>query len=380
MQDYSTHIQYNEDNSVKVPFGRVAEWYIANHPLLKDRRLKCQSRLYTSSLVKEGIINIERVEGAVDFVEWTTKAGQTKSTNRIDDILTLTPTGYELLTQINTKEKRDKLCWSWIMYCAGEGNACQRSCGGIGSCKEGCGNSQLSNGLKNYQDMHLCQVRVKSEVYLSSLTTSHPLLIKIYGTHTPSNIIVNSTPKIERLNLLKSVRDNVLLNRRADHKSAKGIKSKLLASMNGANEETLSQALSNQRIICTDNKLKQLVARDDKRLKDHVGSWTILHNLIIENLKSKGYILYYQQPNLSFPEDSPQRFYQLTLSDEFWLKNARDYGQICIGIDGKYDLNIDHVPVLSIVAKNNAGFAIPIAFGMIFTILYICLHLFLNIN
>ena len=58
MQDYSTHIQYNEDNSVKVPFGRVAEWYIANHPLLKDRRLKCQSRLYTSSLVKEEIINI----------------------------------------------------------------------------------------------------------------------------------------------------------------------------------------------------------------------------------------------------------------------------------------------------------------------------------
>ncbi len=63
--------------------------------------------------------------------------------------------------------------------------------------------------------------------------------------------------------------------------------------MNGANEETLSQALSNQRTICIDNKLKQLVAKDDKKLKDHISSWTILHNLIIENLKSKGYILYY---------------------------------------------------------------------------------------
>src|SRR6266542_4186725 len=118
--------------------------------------------------------------------------------------------------------------------------------------------------------MHLYQVRVKSKVYLFSLTTSHPLLIKIYGTHTPSNIIVNSTPKIKRLNLLKSVRNNVLLNRKVDHKSAKEIKLKLLASMNGANEETLSQALSNQRTICIDNKLKQLVAKDDKKLKDHI--------------------------------------------------------------------------------------------------------------
>ncbi len=369
MQDYSTYIQYNEDNSVKVPFGRAAEWYIANHPLLKNRRLKCQSRQYTPGLVKKGIINVERVEGAVDFVEWTTKVGKTKSTNRVDDILTLTSEGHELLMQINAKEKRDRLCWSWVMFCAGDGNSCQRVCGGIGKCKEGCKNFEFSNRLKNYQDMHLCQVRVKSEVHLSSLTTSHPLLIEIHGTHAPLNIIVNSTPKIERLNLLKSVRDNVLLSRRADHRSAKGIKSKLLASMNGANEGTLSQALTNQRTICTDNKLKQLVARDDRRLKDHVGSWTILHNLIVENLKPKGYILYYQQPNLSFPEDSPQRFYQLTLSDEFWLKNTRDYGQNCIGIDGKYDLNIDHVPVLSIVAKNNASFATPIAFGKKFTFL-----------
>lgn len=74
--------------------------------------------------------------------------------------------------------------------------------------------------------------------------------------------------------------------------------------------------------------------------------------------------LYYQQPNLSFPEDSSQRFYQLTLSDELWLKNARNYGQPCIGIDGKYDLNLDRAPILSIVAKNNANFATPIAFGM----------------
>ena len=168
MQDYSTHIQYNENvkNSVNVPFGRVAEWYLSNHPLLKDRRLKCQSRLYTSGLVKEGIVNLERVEGAIDYMEWTTKTGKTKSTNRIDDVLTLISEGYELLEQINAKEKKDRLCWSWIMYCAGEGNMCQRTCGEIGKCKENCENFQFSNGLKNYQDMHLCKVRIKSEVHI----------------------------------------------------------------------------------------------------------------------------------------------------------------------------------------------------------------------
>ncbi|GBB84535.1 hypothetical protein RclHR1_01110020 [Rhizophagus clarus] len=82
--------------------------------------------------------------------------------------------------------------------------------------------------------------------------------------------------------------------------------------MNGANEEILSQELNNQKFICIDNKLK-----DNS-------------------------------------EDPPSRqFYQLTLSDD-----------LCIGIDGKYDLNIDRAPVLSIVAKNKGGFATPIAFAV----------------
>ncbi|GBB89470.1 hypothetical protein RclHR1_16170002 [Rhizophagus clarus] len=117
MQDYSAYIQYNEDNSVKVPFGRVVEWYISNHSLLKNRRLKSQSRLYTSELVKEGYITIQRVKGAIDFIEWSTRNGKIKSTNRIDDVITLIQKGHELLEQINSKEKRDKLCWSWTMFC-----------------------------------------------------------------------------------------------------------------------------------------------------------------------------------------------------------------------------------------------------------------------
>ncbi len=126
----------------------------------------------------------------------------------------------------------------------------------------------------------------------------------------------------------------------------------------------IAKGLNNQKTIYSNNKLKQFISRNDRRFKDKTGPWTILHYFITEILKPKGYILYYQQPNLLFSEDSSQKFYQLTLSDEFWLKNAWDYGQICIEIDGKYDLNIDHASILSIVVKNNANFATPIAFGM----------------
>jgi hypothetical protein len=46
-------IKYNDDDTVNIPFGRVAEWYISNHSLLKNIRLKCQSRKKTSELVNE---------------------------------------------------------------------------------------------------------------------------------------------------------------------------------------------------------------------------------------------------------------------------------------------------------------------------------------
>jgi len=57
------------------------------------------------------------------------------------------------------------------------------------------------------------------------------------------------------------------------------------------------------------------------------------------------------------------RYYQLTVSDEFWQKNGRDYGQYYLGIDGKYDLNIDRAPVLSIIVENKTKHATPLAFG-----------------
>ena len=256
MESYENQIKYNSDGSVNVPFGRAAEWYLTNVPILKNCRLKNQSRQATSSLVKSGILTVERVQGAIDYLEWKTKTGVKKSTNRIDDILKLTPEGQELVSQINEQTKKDRQCWYWTMYCSGDGNNCQRVCGGIGSCLEDCENYSLPNNLKNGNDMHLCKVRVISECRLSWMSSAFPLRITIQGCHKPLSHQINSSNiKISRINLKYSVRDMVAASRRADHRTAKGIKAKLLAPFNGAPDEVLRKALNNQREICDNNKL-----------------------------------------------------------------------------------------------------------------------------
>src|SRR4051812_37354446 len=83
-------------------------------------------------------------------------------------------------------------------------------------------------------------------------------------------------------------------------------------------------------------------------------------------LKPNGFVLHYQIANPNEPENSPVRYYQLMVSDEFWLCNGRDSGKVCIGIDSKYDLNMDQAPVLSIIVENNAGCEMLLAFGNYF--------------
>jgi hypothetical protein len=82
METYENQIKYNDDGSVNVPFGRAAEWYLANVQILKNYRLKNQSRQIVLKLSKAGILTVKRVKGAVDHLEWKTKAGTIKSTNR----------------------------------------------------------------------------------------------------------------------------------------------------------------------------------------------------------------------------------------------------------------------------------------------------------
>lgn len=232
METYENQIKYNDDGSVNVPFGRAAEWYLANVNILKNCRLKNQSRQITPKLVKAGMIVTERVQGAIDHLEWKTKTGTVKSTNRIDDILVLTSLGRDLVSQIELGLVKDQQCWYWVMYCSGDGNNCQRLCGSIGRCNENCENANLKNNLKNGNDMHLCGVRVISECRFSWLTSENPLRITIQGTHQPYNSTINIIPKISRINLTYSVRDSIALSRRADHRTAKGIKAKILTSFN----------------------------------------------------------------------------------------------------------------------------------------------------
>ena len=289
----------------------------------------------------------------------------------------LTTKGQELLSQINEQLEKDRLCWYWVMYCSGDGNSCQRVCGGIGSCLNGCENYGFTNNLKNGNDMHLCQVRVISECRLSWLNSDFPLRIVIQGCHKPLSHQINSDDtKISRINLTYSIRDMIAVSRRADHRTAKGIKSKLLAPFNNAPEEIIRKALNSQREICDNNKLRKFVARDDKKFSDNTGPWTQLHNLIINNLKPRGFVLFYQTPDLTKPLNSFKRYYQLTVSDDYWLLNGRDFGKVCIGIDGKYDLNSDHAPILTILVENNAGHGTPVAFGK-FVLINIFFFIFL---
>ncbi|RIB04999.1 hypothetical protein C2G38_2220873 [Gigaspora rosea] len=145
-----------------------------------------------------------------------------KSTNRIDNVIKHTTKGHEYVNEIQTEIKKDKLYWSWIMFCSGNRNNCQHKYGGI-------------------------------------------------------------------------------------------------ASFNGASEEELNNALLNSHEICSNTELNCFITHEDRRLKDNASSWTMLHYLVEEELMSKGYILYYQQPDLTKPEDSSEHYYQLTVLDEFWL-------------------------------------------------------------
>ncbi|CAG8586258.1 11429_t:CDS:2, partial [Funneliformis caledonium] len=354
MESYDHLIKYNEDGqSVNVPFGRAAEYYISKHPLLKNIRLKARSRLRVPQLVKNGIITLRRVEGAVDYVEWTTSSGKTKSTNRIDDIIELTEKGEQLVEKIQEGQQKDKLCWSWVMYCAGDGNSCQHLCGGIGTCNPDCPNVNLPNNLKNSNDRHRCRLRVVTESRLSWIKTSHQLKIKIEGWHLPPNVLLTHEPQVTRVNLTRSTRDKIIISRRADRWTADDVKNKILVSKQGATEADLHQEVVKNRDICNSKQLKRLIIRDDRRVRDNSGHWTLLQNYIQDVLKPRGHVLYYHVPDLSAPEDSPERYYQLIVSDDLWLMNGRNYGHYCFCIDGNNELNMDKATVLTMVVETD---------------------------
>ncbi|CAG8532867.1 8888_t:CDS:2 [Cetraspora pellucida] len=181
-------IIFNKNNTVSVPFGHIAESYILHYFLLKNTCLKFQSCLQTPQLIKEGLITLCHVEDK----------------------------GREYVQEIQTDLKKDKLCWSWIMYCAGDKNHCQHKYGSIGKCLLSCQNYNLNNNLRNRNNMHHCSVHVYLFSRLSYFNLSHLLQIKIEGTHLPTNII-NNVSKISRINLMREVQDKIIVSYHADH-------------------------------------------------------------------------------------------------------------------------------------------------------------------
>ncbi|RIB22371.1 hypothetical protein C2G38_2174116 [Gigaspora rosea] len=254
-------------------------------------------------------ITVERVESSVDYLCWKTEKGQNKSTNHLDDI------------------------WHWVWFCSGEGGW-QRNCGGIGKCVKICDHYVNEKSL-NPLDMYKCSVRIITKVMLSEVDTEYPVRLIIEGNHVPQNVIQEITIP-SRINLSQEARDL----------------------------HELKNLYSSQNSICNDIKLRQFIERDNSRTRSQVGPWTTVHELVNSVLKQKGVVLYYQQADINASEDSSNRYYQLTLSDDLWLEQARDCGSFCFGIDGKYDLNTDRAPVLSLVVEDNAGYETPIAFGI----------------
>ncbi|RIB13427.1 hypothetical protein C2G38_2325832 [Gigaspora rosea] len=174
------------------------------------------------------------------------------------------------------------------------------------------------HNFTNPFDMHKCSVRIFTEVMLSEVESEFPMHMTIKGNHVPQNIIREATA-LSRINLSREVRDLAITSHRADKRITKEIKMKLLAPHNGSSQSELEHLYHNQNSICDNIKLHQLIERDNLRAKKNVGPWRIVHELVTSILRDNGAILYYQQPDISVPEDSPEHYYQLILSDNLWL-------------------------------------------------------------
>ncbi|CAG8765878.1 19734_t:CDS:2 [Cetraspora pellucida] len=138
--------------------------------------------------------------------------------------------------------------------------------------------------------------------------------------------------------------------------TAKEVKLKLLTPFNGASKEQLKQQEKCEVNICSEQKIQQLIEQNSRYSHD-VGSWTILHSLVMNELKEKGFVLYYQQEDQNFSLNSPKHYYQLTVSDNMWLEQARDY-------DAKYDLNNNQALIHTLVVEDGGNWGTPIGFAL----------------
>ncbi|CAG8735385.1 20649_t:CDS:2, partial [Cetraspora pellucida] len=309
-------------DKVFVPFGHAVEKYLNEFDHLKKTCLKKQS--------------LRRVEGAIDYIGWMTKDGYLKSTNHLDDILELTEKGNECISNIQNGNAHD-IC--------------------------NCSNFKLKNNVSNEFDMHKCSVRVITKVMLSQIKTEFLMQVILSGSHI-SSILIPHISTINRINLNYETRDIVIHGRHESNMTTTQIMRNLLAPTNNAPKNELKEILDNKKFACNETKIRHLLERDTRRLRDNIGPWTRLHQLVTNELKNKRVVLYYQQPDSEMQENDYKHYYQLTLSDEIWLQQARDCSSFCFGINGKYDLNNDRAPILVLTVEDQAGYGSPIAIGL----------------
>ncbi|RIB05642.1 hypothetical protein C2G38_2219090 [Gigaspora rosea] len=330
MNNFSSH-RINANGSINLLFGRAVEIYINSLPLLSKCKLKKQSRLNVNESIKAGFITLKRIEGAIDYLTWKTALGQKKSTNRIDHIIELTDKGRERVSRFKQNTAQDLTVWRWVFFYDGT-IGCERACGGLGECKQKFPNFGLKNNLTNDFDMHKCGVIVITKVMLSNVKNPLPVQLIIKGVHR-SSALMTPDLKSTRINLSLQTYDKVIVARRAHHNTGTEIAMKVLAPYNNTNETYLTYLHNTSKNICTEQQLKRLIERDDVWLRENIGPWTILDQL-------------------------------LTVSNELWLKQGCDCGQFCFGIDGKYDLNNEKAPVIAIVIEDQVGYGSLLAFSL----------------
>ncbi|KAF0544567.1 gephyrin: PROVISIONAL [Gigaspora margarita] len=235
----STLHQINADGSISLSFGCAVKTYILSLPIVKGACFKCQSWQKLNQAIQKNLVAFKCEEGAIDFKGWMMNTGMTKSTNCLDDRFELTGNGQSYVNQIQQGLISDLCVWHWVFYCAGDKN-CQRACGGFRECVLNCLNYQIKNNLKNGNDMHKCKVCIITKIMLSMV--KERFLIKLY------------TEDQEQL----------------EQQEKYGINS------------------------CSKQKIQQLLERNNQYTHNNVGPWTILHSLVINELKQKGFALYYQ--------------------------------------------------------------------------------------
>ena len=216
------------------------------------------------------------MSGAFDHLEWTTKGGSAKSTNRLDDVIKLTESGKRQAEEVRDGEgRRNRTVWRWVHFCPGDGQ-CRREYGGIGQCLPTCAERDKKSSLS----MHRCSLRVVTTIKLTDLLTDNPVNIEIQGSHIPATAQIANAPITSRIALSRETRQ-----------TARGVKRVMLAKVNGAQRDVLLPALENVHYNVKEKNIRRYLQRDDHRLADDSGPWTVVRSLLSGILKEKNHVL-----------------------------------------------------------------------------------------